>query len=86
MTVCNRDDACTGDPAAVTTCGLQIRCPDSVTAENKADTDSGDPVWASDLEKLFEQHPELTNLIAAWPTLPEPIRRAIAAMIMASEK
>jgi hypothetical protein len=39
-----------------------------------------------DLSLAIERYPELANLIATWPTLPEALRTGIVAMVDASKK
>lgn len=73
------------------TCGLEVR-----SGKNKSSTQpiyntntynqtkKFDPsVLASSLALLIKNHPDLTSLIKAWPTLSEPIRRGILAMVQA---
>ena len=32
----------------------------------------------------MQNHPELVDILAAWPTLPEPVRTGILAVVRAS--
>jgi hypothetical protein len=33
------------------------------------------------LTKALEDYPDLARIVAAWPALPEPIRRAMLALV-----
>lgn len=48
---------------------------------SKQDTETVSSVLPSSLPELAEIDPELDRMIEAWPTLPEPIRAAIVALI-----
>ena len=43
------------------------------------------PVLAQCLAQIVENHPDLAALIDAWPTLPDPVRAGIVAMVEAAK-
>jgi len=60
---------------------LQSAMPDTQTVSGKST--SGEQARRPDRArtKSPETDPALTRIIAAWPTLPEPIRRAMLALV-----
>jgi hypothetical protein len=70
------------------TCGLEDRCPPGAssetakTSESKADC-LGRALGAL-VAELAPSAPDLADLITAWPTLPEPLKAGIAAMVKAA--
>jgi hypothetical protein len=58
----------------------------SQTLDNKALTESQNPVLSTGLDKVLQKHPEFANVIQAWPYLPEHVKAAINALIASSPK
>ncbi len=63
------------------TCGLQNRCPDSVTDDGATTYDSDQSASASRSAILIEKWADLAAVVTAWPDLPEPVRAGIVAMV-----
>ena len=64
-----------------TTRGLRIRCPVHKTPINtRLSAVPAEPLT----ENLTETAPDLAEIIAAWPKLPEPLKADILAMVKAS--
>jgi hypothetical protein len=66
---------------------MTVRNPAPATAAPSADGTVEDfivPIVPTDLP--VSNDPELAVLIAAWPSLPEPIRRAIRALVGAAKE
>jgi hypothetical protein len=58
---------------------LPLTLSDSTCSETSPQTDAD--VLASRLALLTHESPDLGRVVAAWTTLPDPIRRAVLAMI-----
>jgi len=54
--------------------------------ENKALTGNGCPVLSTNLGILLQKWPELKQIIAAWPELPEHIKTAVKALTQTENK
>ena len=50
-----------------------------------ASTPGSEDVLARRLALLVRNHPDLAAVIDAWPTLPEPVRTGIVAMVRAAK-
>jgi hypothetical protein len=68
------------EPEGIRTLNHQIDHPAGTAAGDNAKADLGEA-----RSKCAVNSPELSRVIAAWPSLPEPIRRAITAMLDAVE-
>ena len=51
------------------------------TLENKALTETGQCDLARNLALLVQKHPDLEQILSAWPGLPEHIKTAIMALV-----
>jgi hypothetical protein len=51
------------------------------SVENKALTQSENPVLAASLDKILQKHPDLAHLVEHWPNLPDSIKAAIKALV-----
>jgi hypothetical protein len=51
-------------------------------ADNKALTETENPVFATSLAILLQKYPDLQEVISAWPTLPEHIKAEINKLIL----
>ncbi|MHB1157330.1 MAG: hypothetical protein ACYC26_10900 [Phycisphaerales bacterium] len=69
----------------LSTCVLQKRWLKSQTTENKQVKKRDDQNWASHWAFLTQTHPDLADVLQAWPKLPAAIRKGIMAMIDAAE-
>ena len=63
--------------------GLENRCTQDVTPCSAETYDSSRVELGVLLGVLERECPELAAIVAAWPTLPDPIRAAILAMVEA---
>lgn len=61
--------------------GFAIRPPATPTSDHVKTCADGVNCLSPRLLPALEKHPELIDLIAAWPTLPEALRAGIRAMI-----
>jgi len=59
--------------------GSRPACPTKTSGEGKG-------VLAQHLSRAPENDPDLATVIAAWPSLPEPIKAGIVAMVNAAQK
>ncbi len=77
----------TDGPARTRTGNLEIMSPllNSVSSDD-ADTCDGNPGRLSiHLATILQNHPELASVVESWPTLPEPVRVGILAMVRSSQ-
>ena len=51
------------------------------TPENKELTENTNPVFATGLAKIVQKYPELEQIIAAWPQLPEQVKNTTKELI-----
>ena len=75
-----------------TTTGLQIRCSKNTSSQNTSTCKNEDgpltPQWTPETQKqdkiyTSELPPDMAEIIAVWPELPEHIKTAIKALIQA---
>jgi hypothetical protein len=65
--------------------GFSVHCSTNITADS---TESSDPVQnhlSPDLSLNVTNHPQLADLIRAWPALPEALRAGILAMVKSAK-
>jgi hypothetical protein len=58
----------------------------SQVPENVSTCADGEPCDCHNLCQTLAENPDLAALVDAWPTLPEPIKAGILAMVKASTK
>jgi hypothetical protein len=51
---------------------------------NKTLTKNSNPVLSTSLDKIVQKYPDLSQLVKAWPELPEDTKTAIKALIESS--
>jgi hypothetical protein len=75
-------------PSRIRTCnqGIMSPPPNSLTTEEIVCCDDASFHPTSRADSQNEVEPELARLIDAWPTLPEPLRAGILAMVDAAAK
>ena len=61
--------------------GFEPRPENRKPIENKALTKSCIPVLSTGLDISLQKHPDLAQIITAWPVLPKHIKTAIKALI-----
>ena len=66
------------------TYGLKVRPAVPPTPDAANTSGDADSVLADCLAFLAEKMPDLAAVIEAWPTLPDPIRTGILAMVQAT--
>ena len=72
-----------GNPG-VDAADLQSAPQDAQVASAAGLTESCPGDWASGWASILQSNPELAALVEAWPSLPEPVRAGIVAMIEAA--
>ena len=72
-------------PGRIRTCGLRIRNPDStpINPEENAHSSEGAAQGAAVDAVNISIDSDLTLIIDVWPSLPEPVRAGILAMVKA---
>jgi hypothetical protein len=75
-------DSTTPKPPRV---GLEPTSGNCQPVENKELAENQNPVLSTGLDILLQKWPELKQIIAVWPDLPEHIKAAIKAMIQSHE-
>ncbi len=63
------------------TFGFEVRGQDKLTAEKTRTCEKPKNSSASYSAILLQKHPDLEQIITAWPELPEPIKNAILSMV-----
>ena len=66
--------------------GLANRCRESVTDYVQRTYDATDSEFTALVTDLCRKWPDLRDVVEAWPSLPEPVRAGIVAMVKASSK
>ena len=51
------------------------------SVDNKALTQSENPVLDASLDKILQKHPDLAQVVERWPDLPESIKAEVKALI-----
>lgn len=68
-----------------TTYGLKDSSCGNINTSKFSVSDETANRFAGDLLATLQNAPELLRIVEAWPSLPEPIRRAIVSLANASE-
>jgi F0F1-type ATP synthase beta subunit len=50
-------------------------------ADNKALTETENPVFDTSLAILLQKYPELQEIISAWPKLPDDVKAEVKALV-----
>jgi len=77
------------EPAGTRTQDLRINLPHGQSRNPLPANTSGDPSGPlapqlAPVQKVYSADPDLARVVAAWPALPEAIRRAVLALVGAS--
>ena len=63
------------------TFGFEVRDCKNITDDKRRTYEIGENHSAIYSAILLQKHPELEQIITAWPELPEPIKKAILSMV-----